>query len=236
MAGINSLSGEYERLFAEMLHASAAVAGDMELTPFWPKIGARYSGDLLVVGRATNGWIDRWFPGDGQSPAEMARIARATGEGTVNGDQLGWVLDRWRPRDGGYSTATSQFWQTTRLVMGSLRPGEQDWPSRIAWTNLAKLAPWAGGNPGTKLRTIQQSHGARLLEMEVEELAPRTVVAFTGRSWFEPFATRLGLPIEWTSGYVEGFARTPECIWVVAVHPMTRSPRAVADAVLSALG
>jgi hypothetical protein len=30
--------------------------GDTDLTSFWPMIGAAYDGELLVVGRAVNGW------------------------------------------------------------------------------------------------------------------------------------------------------------------------------------
>jgi hypothetical protein len=43
------------------------------------------------------------------------------------------------------------------------------------------------------------------------------------------------LPIEWRAGYVEGVAREPGRTLIVAVHPMTRSPRVVADAILSAI-
>lgn len=230
-----TLSEKYEELYSRMLAASAVTSPNLELAPFWPKIGARYEGDLLLVGRATNGWIDRWVPSEGQTSAEVARLARKSGEGLVNGDQLGWVLDRWHPRDGGYSTATSQFWQTTRHLMATIRPEETDWPSLIAWTNLAKVAPWAGGNPLRELLTVQRGHGPGLFAREVEELKPRLVVALTGRWWFEGFANELGLRADWQTGYVEGVAREFSRTWIVAVHPMTRSPKAVADAVMDAV-
>jgi len=230
-----TLSTAYEVLYSELLTRCAIASPDTELAPFWPKIGARYDGDLLLVGRATNGWIDRWVPSDGIEPAEIARVARQSGEGLVNGDQLGWVLDRWQPGDGGYSTATSQFWQTTSHLMAALRPDEINWPSLIAWTNLTKVAPWTGGNPDKELLGVQRGLGPQLLAREVAELEPRLVVAFTGQWWFEPFADELGLPFEWRTGLVVGVARETSRTWVVAVHPMTRSPRAVADAVLAAI-
>ncbi len=41
--------------------------------------------------------------------------------------------------------------------------------------------------------------------------------------------------VQWWEGLVEGFAGdNAGRRWVIAVHPMTRSPRAVADAVLDA--
>ena len=89
MTNSRALSLEYEDMYAEMLEGSALASPDVELTPFWPKIGARYGGDLLVIGRATNGWIDRWVPSEGQAPNEVAQLARQSGEGLVNGDQLG---------------------------------------------------------------------------------------------------------------------------------------------------
>jgi hypothetical protein len=235
--GRHSLSVGYERAYAEML-------GDVALTPrinprqlaiFWPKVGARFDRGLMVVGRAVNGWIDVWDLDEPNEVGALAQAARRSGEADVKGDALGWVLEQWRPASGGYNTAQSQFWQTTRRLVTSLEPGsEADWPSRIVWTNLGKLAPWRGGNPGSRLLAIQRRLGPALLQAEVDELAPSRVVVFAGRWWFEPFAKAMGLDVEWRLGLVEGVAIEPGRHWVIAVHPMTRSPEAVADAVLGA--
>lgn len=231
------LSVEYEAAYAELIArvATSPSIRPRELALFWPKVGRSYDGDLLVVGRAVNGWIDRW---DLDAPSDahaLAATARATGEGTVNGDQLGWILDRWKQPDGGYDTATSQYWQTVREVTLDGHPErEAHWPSHIAWTNLGKLAPWAGGNPGSRLLAIQRELCPALLRREVNELAPRLVVVLTGRWWFEPFAEALGLAVDWREGLVEGVADESGRRWVIAVHPMTRSPHAVARAVLDA--
>ena len=189
-----------------------------------------------MIGRAVNGWIDEWRLDEPTDLDALIADVRRTGEGTVNGDQLGWILDRWKKRDGGYDTSTSQFWSTIRLVAAGLdQAAEPDWPSTIAWSNLCKVAPAGGGNPGSRLLALQRRDGPALLAREVSELSPRRVVAFTGGWWFEPFANALGLEVEWREGLVEGVAHTPGRTWVVAVHPMTRSPSAVASAVLAAL-
>lgn len=215
--------------------ASTPRINPRQLALFWPKVGARFDGGLMVVGRAVNGWIDLWDLDKSNEVGALAQVARRSGEAAVNGDPLGWVLEQWRPATGGYNTAQSQFWQTTRRLVTSLEPGsEADWPSRIVWTNLGKLAPWRGGNPGSRLLAIQRRQGPALLQAEVDELAPSRVVVFAGRWWFEPFATALGLDVEWRSGLVEGVANESGLRWVLAVHPMTRSPAAVADAVLAA--
>jgi len=232
------LSDLYQREYLEMLEhvAETPSISPRLLTLFWPKIGAQYNNDLLVIGRAVNGWIDEW---DLDSPTDLrvlVEAARATGEGRVNDDPLGWILDRWKPGDGGYDTSRSQFWDTVRRIAIDADDARgADWESRIAWTNLSKLAPAAGRNPASRLLALQRQIGPRLLRREVEELSPRKIVAFTGRSWFEPFASELGLEVSWREGFVEGVADEGDRRWVIAVHPMTRSPSGVADAVLSAL-
>jgi hypothetical protein len=236
--GSSQLSLAYEADYRNLLARVVAAPGirPRELALFWPKVGSCYDGDILVVGRAVNGWIDRWDLDQNADLATLAATARETGESTVNGDQLGWVLDRWKRRDGAYDTSTSQFWETVRRVAISGHPDrEEAWPSYVAWSNLGKLAPWSGGNPSSRLLGIQREHGPALLRREVDELAPCRIVALTGRSWFEPFATGLGLPVKWRDGLVQGVAEDVARRWVIAVHPMTRSPRAVADAVLGAL-
>ena len=231
------LSTDYEREYAALLEAIQRDRGiqPRELTMFWPKIGRQYDGDLLVVGRSVNGWFDRWDLDLYTSPRELAALARRTGEGLENGDQLGWVLGRWKNRDGGYDTSTSQFWQTIRrVVLGLVGQDETDWPSRIAWSNVTKVAPWRSGNPGSPLLALQLAMGPALLAREVDELQPRRVLALTGSWWFRPFAEALGFSVDWRSGLVEGVGGRHGRRLVVAVHPMTRSPRAVAEAVLAA--
>lgn len=149
---------------------------------------------------------------------------------------MGWVLDRWGDSDGGYDTARSQYWNTARRVIEGLHPDwEADWPSHLAWTNLAKVAPYDGGNPGSASLRIQRgANGTALLTREVEELAPRRIVAFTDRWWFAPFAEALGVDLDERDGLVEAVGCRGEQRVVVAVHPMTRSPRAVADAIIAA--
>lgn len=231
------MSQVYEREFAALLRRIESTPGvqPVELTAFWPKIGGRYAGDLMIVGRSVNGWVDRWVPGGPMKAQDVAAQARATGEWVTNEDQLGWVLDRWKRRDGRYDTSRSQFWETIRLITTGLDPAwSADWPSRITWTNLVKVAPWKRGNPGGPLLDVQRQSAPALLDREIEELDPQRVVVFAGRWWFEPFASALGLAVDWRDGLVEGVAKADRR-WVVAVHPMTRSPRRVADEVIAAL-
>lgn len=225
-------------MYASQLDAVAAIRTRLRepLVVFWPRVGRFYDGDLLVVGRAVNGWIDLWRTNDGRSAPQVAALARHTAEGTVNGCPMGWVMDRWKSRTAGYNAGSSQFWQVVRAVALEGRPNwVSDWPSHLAWTNLAKVAPLEGGNPGGRLLATQRDMGPQLLAQEVAELSPRRVVALTGRWWFEPFAQHLGLDVRWRDGLVQGVADRGGCRWVVAVHPMTRRPSMVASQIREAL-
>ncbi|MFN8127128.1 MAG: hypothetical protein U0R64_11550 [Candidatus Nanopelagicales bacterium] len=234
------LSGEYEETYAELLAivGTAARITPRELSLFWPKVGRRFDGGTLLIGRAVNGWIDRWDLDTAEDPEVLARVARQTAEGGVNGCPMGWVLDRWKPGDGEYDTSRSQFWVTARAVAVAVDPGsDPDWPSHLAWSNLAKISKWASGNPPWRLRQSQLALAIRLLGLEVKELAPQRVLVLAGRDWFEPYARALGLEVSWREGLVEGVADDGQGRrWVVAVHPMTRSPAAVAGAVVAAFG
>lgn len=71
---------------------------------------------------------------------------------------------------GHYSTARSAFWRFVRRTLAVIDPASVDdpeWSSRVAWTNLAKLAPWGGGNPGGALLDVQRHRGPELLGIEV---------------------------------------------------------------------
>jgi hypothetical protein len=224
------LSSDYEGDYVAMLDAIARVGSikPPATSLFWPKVGRAYDGELLLIGRAVNGWIDRWDTDQAADLTALAAAARATAQGGVNDDPMGWVIDRWKRGDGDYDTSRSQFWVTA----GELMYGYEDWPSRLAWSNLAKVSRWTKGNPSWRLRQAQLAPAAELLRREVGELAPRRIVVFAGRSWFEPYAAALHLEMDWRQELVEGVSRDRR--WVVAVHPMTRSPRAVAAAVRDA--
>ncbi|HEY3547523.1 MAG TPA: hypothetical protein VGK17_15735 [Propionicimonas sp.] len=60
-----TLSAAYGLAYEGVLGTVAADARirPRERSPFWPMVGHEYDGDLLIVGRAMNGRIDRWDVG-----------------------------------------------------------------------------------------------------------------------------------------------------------------------------
>ena len=59
------------------------------------------------------------------------------------------------------------------------------------------------------------------------------VLVLTGRWWFEPFAERAKLNVEWRDGLVSGVVRQPARTWVIAGHPQGK-PRGMLDEVVEA--
>ena len=239
-AGGTRLSLAYRELYESLLRA-VATTPDVEpdvLASFWPMVGHRYTGALMVIGRAVNGWIDQVAVRDLADPAACsaaAAAARRTSEDS-GGCPMRWVTNAWGRPVGQYSTARSAFWRFVRSVLVATDPASRDdplWSSRLVWSNLAKLAPWAGGNPGGALLEVQRELGPGLLAAEIDELRPRRVLVLTGRWWAEPYVDALGLGVDWRPGLVEGVGMQGERGWVIAPHPQ-RKPRELLSLVIDA--
>ena len=237
------LSPRYEHLYDRLLAAVGTTPGvePQELAAFWPMIGRSYDGRLLVIGRAVNGWVDRVRANELANVdyrASTLTTLRGTSEGDGTACPMSWVTWRWGRGGGEYSTARSAFWRFTRGVLGAVDPASVDdpaWSSRLAWSNLAKLAPWGCGNPGGALLEVERRIGPELLLAEVNELKPERVLVLTGRWWFEPFAEQLGLAVDWRHGLVEGVADDASCRWVIAPHPQGKR-RALLGEAIAAFG
>jgi hypothetical protein len=233
------LSRSYGTVFERMLEevAVAATELDVPLAPFWPIRGAAYDGSLLVIGRSVNGWVKDWTARQLREPS-IRRSAvdwmRSNGE-PVDGCRMRWVTDLWGAHDG-YNAHTSAFWRVLRrIILSDTRPGADDalWSSRLAWTNLYKVSPGAGWGPGAALQLAQRRSAIELLNLEVEQFAPKRVLALTG-VWIGPFLDGLGLNLTPRSGLVERVGKKGDCAWVVAKHPMAKPEDRFVSDVLAA--
>ena len=233
------LSVDYERHLATMLRAIGQRSGvePDELTGFWPRVGHKYDRRLMVVGKAVNGWHDSVVRDRLAVPAGAAEYAQTMRRTAAHDDcPMSWVTLAWG-KSGGYSTARSAFWRFARQALIRLDPdAEQDplWSGRLAWSNLAKIAPWSGGNPAGKLLAIQRELGPALLREEIETYDPAVVLVTTGRWWFEPFADGLGLDVDWRVAAVEGYAEQDGRRFIVGPHPQAKT-MAIVTGVLDAV-
>lgn len=126
------------------------------------------------------------------------------------------------------------FWKLARVAMDGMGL-ELD---EIGWSNLAKVAPAAGRNPGGELLWRQHRLGGELLRLEVEELDPEIVLVVSGRGYAEPFITGAGLAPAWSRrGALQFDGRLDGRRWIVVSHPGTFAHRYEASrgAVLDAL-
>lgn len=89
------------------------------------------------------------------------------------------------------------------------------------WTNLYKVAPTAGWNPGADLQRLQRTAATELLSLEIEAFAPRRLLALTG-TWIAPFVEPLGLQLEAREGQVEEIGTRLSVPVVVAKHPIRK--------------
>ncbi len=236
-----SLLTDYDQAYDRLL-TGLSTAQDVQpdlLTLFWPMRGAAYSGALMIVGKAVNGWIDEISVNQLPDSIERERAIAAasrTGHGYDGACPMRWVTDAWGRGGGEYSTARSAYWRHARGVLAAVDPGSSDdplWSSRLVWSNLAKVAPAIGGNPGGPLLEVQRALAPDLLKLEIETFQPRRILISTGRAWFEPFARILGLDVDWRQGLVEGVANDGRSRWVIAKHPQGK-PRSILDDVVSA--
>jgi len=188
------------KLLADIAGAIAFNAERLPLIPltgFAAIAGKSYVGDIMFIGRATNGWRN-------QTDASLlsSREAQDAFARTVHGNSLEpspsgspcplmWVQDHW----GSLSypdpnTKKSPFWRTAKMLMSELGivPSDStEWPSKLAWSNLYKVAPKIGGNPGDYLKSVQRNQCAELLMQEIADFKPKLIVFVTGLDWAERF-------------------------------------------------
>jgi hypothetical protein len=216
------LPNSYSQVYDQLLLDVAETGFTRKLVALWPMCGALYDGDLMVLGRAVNGWDNTaWRSGEGllkgSRRAILSRTRRESEKGDGGACPLEWVTACWgAPR--GYNTRLSAFWRTARAL--SVASHADQWSSTLCWSNLYKVAPLAGRNPTVGLQRAQFSACAELLKIELDTFRPRRILVMAGRSWFEPFAEKLGLAVRWRRGYVEGVARDARgARWVITKHP-----------------
>ncbi len=146
-----------------------------------------------------------------------------------------WVSRCWGETNG-YNTRKSAFWRVIRATTGRLGVadvGAPTWPSFVAWSNLYKVSPSAGGNPSSALANAQLPQCIEILRAEIHAWAPRRVLFLTGRRWARPFLDGLGFvsdsdplvnPVE-ASGTVFNGARI-----IVGPHPQAKPEGPFVDA------
>ncbi|WP_425615189.1 hypothetical protein NA78x_005089 [Anatilimnocola sp. NA78] len=175
------------------------------LTTFFPLRGLESTNELMVVGRAVNGWIKGWPISQTQGAAQRSEIIQDVVNPIIAGPDcpMTWVTMTRDPKE--WNWRRSSFCRLMKSVSREL-PGydEARWPNRLIWSNLYKVAPWMGGNPSNSLCAAQQSACERHLAAEIEIWQPKRVLFVTGWNWARPFVECLTGKVEaGRQGFVE---------------------------------
>ena len=197
---------ELLRCAAQAVVSSNVLGPSEKVAGFLAMVGHNYSSELMVVGRATNGWCG--------SNLSTSKLEDFVDEAIENaGPHFGaenqrcpmsWIIDQWglsRAKetykkmdlnpDDAYSTARSAFWRVTKRVTEALGIAKDDpsknesWPSHLVWSNLYKIAPACKGNPPKWLSEPQTEACVSLLKMELDTYRPKRVIFLTGLDWAE---------------------------------------------------
>lgn len=218
---------------AEAVDAVSAMSGKHRLPKLAANLGIAgrdYDGELLIVGRAVNGSVDgRDFEANsvsGQAYSMQAEMDYC--KSLKKGCQLAWVTEP--PKPGEYNTNRSAFWRVSRQLLKAVEGGafnKNRWSSRLAWTNLYKIAPYETGNPSDPLCEAQFNACVNILRSEIELLQPKRVLFMTGRYWLDWFEEPLDLEVSVRAGpYVEGVGDITtgahSAPYVVAARPDNR--------------
>jgi len=219
-----------------MVGKNAELLPNEKVTGFLSIAGDLYNNELMVVGRAVNGWTDGVFPGqlaDLQLAAEYAETVFASAVRKCH-CSMSWVIECWaNPDPDGYNTKRSPFWRVIREVVSELGIGEPEkvlWPSHLVWSNLYKVSPARGGNPNKTLRGFQLPGCIALLQHEISDYFPRRLLFLTGLDWARPFLENIVPTFTLVSGneHVEAKAQIfhntgVESRIVVAAHPQGKN-------------
>lgn len=241
---LSRLSSLYEDLF--LLVSDLPTGHDQHgLTVCGTAVGSRWAGELLVCGRAVNGWEkEPWFSHQAKnSDVRRNLVASALSGWAPTPCPMRWVTDLWRHQTE-YNTARSAFWRVVRAVaigLGIASNSDEEWSSHLAWTNLYRVAPYAGGNPSGKVQAAQRETTIRLLTTEMDLLRPRRVLFLTGANWATPILARLSSFAVRPTGsklvqLVGSITETsePRGQAVVASHPQGKPEKQMVQEILAA--
>lgn len=168
----------YRELYKELLEPFQERLWAHELTSAPIIVGSNYEQSdfrLMYVGRAVNGWEFDWHKDS---------LEGLTGQVFSHGFDIGSICEHPVQADG-YNFNRSPFWQLCRNLL-ELKGESCEWASRVACSNLFKIAPYKTGNPDPKTLMVSIHACIELILKEIEIYKPSHVVFVTDAWWMEP--------------------------------------------------
>lgn len=178
---------------------------------------------ILVVGRATNGWIT-----DSQ---DIDTLFGKSKDAIFNREnQMKWVEDSYGAKNN-YNTRRSAFWRVIKQVAERFYP--TDWYAHIAWSNLCKVAPSERGNPNESLYYKELGDCQKIFATEINILSPKIVILFTSYDWAKDFLSYINGGLEpnsieikkWNNKYNAIVYRINDVYFIVSEHPQRKKEK-----------
>ena len=217
----NSLFNLYRDLI-EDLFAQVELYSEKELTLFTPGIGKEYNNNLMIVGRAVNGWTINF---DKNNIREKDTIIEQVSNALVT-DDLQWVIDRWgngeydEKNKTDYNTKKSAFWRLSKHLSEEIIGNNNSVFNKIIWTNLYKVSKSAGGNPSERLADLQLERCNQILRNEIRIYNPKIIIFLTGWSWAKDFLNGIeNVRVNTNTDFVEFAGKLDSSLIIVGKHP-----------------
>ncbi len=196
--------------------------------------------NIMLVGRAVNGWDAEWC-GTYKDIAKQALNISFDMERTNGIDFYGENSEE------SYNYNQCAFMQLGRKVAVLLGINENDIANHLLWTNLYKVAPALSGNPNGKVQKMQRNTAIKLLKKEIDIYKPSHIIFVTDMDWmtttwrnskkemsFYEALTGINDKPKGHNGYVKESGTYNSIPYVICVRPETRKRDEIAYAIISA--
>jgi len=234
------MNAQKKKIYLKLISMCAeAQIPEPTLTAFSGLKGSKYKGDLLVVGRAVNGWIKSWVPKEGRNTATQDKMFSKLDKWDADG--MNWVWDQ-EGSTTEYNTRRSAFWRVIKQVTlaKGIAPTEEHWSTSIAWTNLYKFSNGNKGNPSGPLCRLQFEDCKAILVDEIKQLRPKVVLFLAGTHWVTPFISQLKTveKLATKATYLEERGTLAvdghSCRYIITPHPQGKPESVIVDEILKA--
>ncbi|MBK7035873.1 MAG: hypothetical protein IPI31_13900 [Bacteroidetes bacterium] len=220
---------QFNKTFLDYIKAlSETKLNNIKYCLFYPMLGKDYfdKREILIIGRAVNLWGEKEKHWDSLSANEDIVKNAIDFSLPYYGDTcaINWVNKDWDNDES--HVRYSPFWQVIyKLIMQQYGCNDANWSYKMAWSNLYKIAPSAGGNPNRKLEWQSQLENCKkLFELEISELQPKNVIMITGLDgWAKDFVAEY---TEVKETYVKAIAKIGNSNIIITSRP-ERKPQQV---------
>jgi len=213
----NELFELYKKLI-EKIYDSQDSYSEEEVTWFTPGIGKEYNNELMIVGRANNGWKTYIDKSDRNNmETDLIDVKKQFSE-----NDMQWVVNQWGNNKfgNGYNTKKSAFFRLSRRLAEELIERNELVINKIVWSNLYKVGNVNGKNPSSCLKNVQYDHCRQILNKELTFFNPKVVIFLTGWNWAKSFLKDSeNLMTTTTNKFVEFVGKSENALIIVGQHP-----------------